>query len=248
MMAVKMLPARVGMGGIFTPAMDNIMIPWIRLDAVQLEDGVELKLMRRGGEYSIMLGTNELMNSRLSGSEEALARLAAEKLAGRAAPRMLIGGLGMGFTLRAALAALPADARISVAELVPQVIAWAKDPMAEVFDGCLDDPRVSLHQGDVGELIRTANGDWDAILLDVDNGPDGLTRQGNDALYSAAGLGAAYSALAPGGVFSVWSSAPDAAFTRRLKQASFQVTEVPTRASTKKRGARHMIWLAVKSG
>ncbi|SOE17526.1 spermine/spermidine synthase [Hoeflea halophila] len=246
MMAVKMLRPRVGMDSIFTSAMDGPMIPWQRLDAVQLEDGIELKLMRRGTEYSIMLGSNELMNSRLSGSEEALARLAAEKLAGRAALRMLIGGLGMGFTLRAALKALPADASITVAELVPQVIAWAKDPMAEVFDGCLGDPRVRLHQGDVGDLIRNARDDWDAILLDVDNGPDGLTRQGNDALYSAAGLGAANRALAPGGVFSVWSSAPDAAFTRRLKQAGFEVTEVPTRASTKKRGARHMIWLAVK--
>jgi len=248
MMAVKMLPARVQVDGIFTPAMDTLMIPWKRLDAVQLEDGVELKLMRRGAEFSIMLGTNELMNSRLSGSEEALANLAAEKLADRAGSRMLIGGLGMGFTLRAALAALSADARVTVAELVPDVIAWARGPMAEVFAGSLEDTRVRLHEGDVGELIRNARGDWDAILLDVDNGPDGLTRQGNDALYSAAGLAAAQRALTPGGVFSVWSSAPDPAFTRRLKQANFKVTEVPTRASTKKRGARHMIWLAVKPG
>jgi len=224
------------------------MIPWERLDAVTLEDGVDLKLMRRGSEYSIMLGTNELMNSRLSGSEEALANLAAEKLAGRAGIRMLIGGLGMGFTLRAALKALGADARITVAELVPQVVDWARGPMAEVFDGCLEDPRVSVHVGDVGELIRAGKGCWDAILLDVDNGPDGLTRTGNDALYSAAGLAAAYLALSPGGMFSVWSSAPDPAFTRRLKQAGFTVAEVPTRASTKKRGARHMIWIATRPG
>ena len=222
------------------------MIPWERLDAATLEDGVELRLKRRGTEYSIMLGANELMNSRLSGSEEALADLAATRLEGRAGPRMLIGGLGMGFTLRAALKALNADARITVAELVPQVVDWAKGPMAEVFDGCLDDPRVDLHQGDVGELIRGGAGAWDAILLDVDNGPDGLTRQGNDALYSASGLAAAFLALSPGGVFSVWSSAPDVAFTRRLKQAGFAVTEVPTRASTKKRGARHMIWVATR--
>jgi len=224
------------------------MIPWNRLDAVQLEDGVELKLMQRGSEFSIMLGSNELMNSRLSGSEEALANLAAAKLEGRGHARMLIGGLGMGFTLRAALKALGADASITVAELVPQVIAWAKDPMASVFDGCLEDSRVSLHQGDVGELIRGPDQFWDAILLDVDNGPDGLTRQGNDALYSAQGLASAYRALSPGGIFSVWSSAPDSAFTRRLKQAGFTVAEVPTRASTKKRGARHMIWLATKTG
>ncbi|MCC0034015.1 MAG: spermidine synthase [Rhodobiaceae bacterium] len=224
------------------------MIPWIRLDAVRLEDGVELKLVQRGGEFSIMLGSNELMNSRLSGSEEALAKLAAEKLQGRQAPRILIGGLGMGFTLRAALESLGPDAAITVAELVPEVIAWAKGPMAEVFGGCLEDPRVNLHAGDVGELIRAREGAWDAILLDVDNGPDGLTRQGNDALYSAQGLAFAHRALTPGGIFSVWSSAPDPAFTRRLKQAGFQVAEVPTRASKKKRGARHMIWLAARTG
>lgn len=224
------------------------MIPWVRLDAVKLDDGVELRLMNRGHEFSIMLGANELMNSRLSGSEEALADLAAEKLEARPKPRMLIGGLGMGFTLRAALKALGAGARITVAELVPQVVAWARGPMASLFDGCLEDKRVSLHQGDVGELIRAGQGLWDAILLDVDNGPDGLTRQGNDALYSAEGLAAAHRALSPGGVFSVWSSAPDPAFTRRLKQAGFAVTEVPVRARANKRGATHMIWLAVRPG
>ena len=222
------------------------MIPWVRLDAVQLDDGPELRLMSRGSEFSIMLGSNELMNSRLSGSEEALADLASAQLAGTPRPRMLIGGLGMGFTLRAALKTLGEGASITVAELVPSVVSWARGPMASVFDGCLDDPRVSLHQGDVGELIRGGEGVWDAILLDVDNGPDGLTRKGNDALYSAAGLASAYRALASGGVFSVWSSAPDAAFTRRLKQAGFAVAEVPTRASTRKRGARHMIWLATR--
>ena len=224
------------------------MIPWVRLDAVQLDDAPELRLMQRGQEFSIMLGSNELMNSRLSGSEEALAELATQKLEGRGLARMLIGGLGMGFTLRAALKGLGDDARVTVAELVPAVIDWARGPMASVFDGCLEDERVSVHQGDVGELIRGSEATWDAILLDVDNGPDGLTRTGNDALYSAQGLASAYRALAPGGIFSVWSSAPDAAFTRRLKQAGFSVTEVPTRASTNKRGARHMIWVALKAG
>lgn len=223
------------------------MIPWERLAAVQLDDGPELRLMRRGAEFSIMLGSNELMNSRLSGSEEALAELAAEALAGRRKPSMLIGGLGMGFTLRAALKGLGESARITVAELVPSVIEWARGPMAALFDGCLDDKRTSLFEGDVGELIRGGEGSWDAILLDVDNGPDGLTRQGNDALYSAQGLGSAYRALKPGGVFSVWSSAPDPAFTRRLKQAGFAVAEVPTRARAKKRGATHMIWVATRA-
>ena len=209
------------------------MIPWERLDAVTLEDGVELKLMRRGSEFSIMLGSNELMNSRLSGSEEALANLVAARLEGRTGPRMLIGGLGMGFTLRAALSGLGEKAAITVAELVPEVIAWAKGPMAPVFGDCLKDPRISLFEGDVGDLIRGSDCAWDVILLDVDNGPDGLTRQGNDALYSAQGLAMAHRALLPGGMFSVWSSAPDPAFTRRLKQAGFTVAEVPTRASTK---------------
>jgi len=221
------------------------VLPLIRLDAVTLEDGQELRLMRRGTEFSIMLGTNELMNSRRSGSEEELATLACERLGGRPKPQMLIGGLGMGFTLRAALAALGPDAHVTVAELVPAVIAWAKGPMADLFQRCLEDPRVNLHQGDVGALIHKARAGFDAILLDVDNGPDGLTRQGNDALYTTGGLAAAYRALTPGGLFSVWSSAPDPAFTRRLKQAGFAVTEIPTRANGK-RGARHMIWVAMK--
>ena len=161
---------------------------------------------------------------------------------------LLIGGLGMGFTLRAALASLGQGGRITVAELVPEVIAWARGPMAQVFGGCLDDPRVSLFAGDVGKLIGQTAGQWDAILLDVDNGPEGLTRTGNDALYSAAGLAAAFRALTPGGVFSVWSSAPDPAFTRRLRQAGFETSEVPVRASTRKKGARHMIWVAVRPG
>lgn len=221
------------------------MLPWIKLGAVETEDGVELRLMRRGTEFSIMLGTNELMNSRLSGSEEALARLAIAALEGRPKPEILIGGLGMGFTLRAALAALDEGARVTVAELMPAVIEWARGPMAEVLGTCLDDPRVRLYQADVGEMIRAAPQRWDAILLDVDNGPEGLTRQGNDALYTSNGLRTAWDALRPGGVFTVWSSAPDPAFTRRLKKAGFTTTEVPTRAG-KKRGAQHMIWVGVK--
>lgn len=221
------------------------MLPWVRLGAVKTDDGVELKLMQRGSEFSIMLGANELMNSRLSGSEEALANLAAAELSGRPGIRMLIGGLGMGFTLRAALNALDATARITVAELMPAVIDWARGPMAEVFGSSLDDPRVALYRGDVGELIRAGAQRWDAILLDVDNGPEGLTRESNDALYSAAGLNAAFRALTPGGVFSVWSSTPNPAFTRRLRKAGFTVAEVPTRAG-RKRGARHMIWVGVR--
>ncbi|WP_064697254.1 spermidine synthase [Rhizobium aegyptiacum] len=223
------------------------MLPWIQLDSATIpgEDG-ELRLKRRGSEFSIMLGANELMNSRLSGSEEALATLSWERIKAHPKPRILIGGLGMGFTLRAALAVLPEDAGVTVAELVPAVVAWARGPMAEVFRGCLDDPRVGIHQGDVGEAIRAGKAGYDAILLDVDNGPDGLTRKSNDRLYDFHGLRAARDALRPGGVLAVWSSGPDPDFTRRLKDSGFSVDAVNTRAN-RKRGVRHVIWLAVKS-
>ncbi|MGO6681069.1 spermidine synthase [Rhizobium leguminosarum] len=223
------------------------MLPWIQLDSATIpgENG-ELRLKQRGGEFSIMLGANELMNSRLSGSEEALATLSWERIKSQPKPRMLIGGLGMGFTLRAALAVLPEDAGVTVAELVPSVVAWARGPMAEVFQGCLDDPRVGIHQGDVGEAIRASKAAYDAILLDVDNGPDGLTRKSNDRLYDFAGLRAARDALRPGGVLAVWSSGPDPDFTRRLKDSGFSVDAVNTRANGKRGGARHVIWLAVK--
>ncbi len=190
-----------------------------------------------------MLGTNELMNSRLSGSEQALAKLSCQKIADHRQPQILIGGLGMGFTLRAALAELGRDASIVIAELVPAVVAWARGPMAEVFGGCLDDPRVTIQETDVGQLIRSEPAAWDAILLDVDNGPEGIVHKGNDALYSLAGLVAARSALKPGGVLAVWSQGPDSGFVRRLKQAGFAVEEVNTRANGK-RGARHVIWIA----
>lgn len=190
-----------------------------------------------------MLGTNELMNSRLSGSEEALAKLSCQRIASHRQPRILIGGLGMGFTLRAALAELGNDAGIVVAELVPAVVAWARGAMAEVFGDCLDDPRVTVQETDVGQLIRSEPAAWDAILLDVDNGPEGIVHKSNDALYSLHGLGAARTALKTGGVLAVWSQGTDSGFTRRLKQAGFVVEEVNTRANGK-RGARHIIWIA----
>lgn len=223
------------------------MLPWIQLDSATIPgEGGELRLKQRGSEFSIMLGANELMNSRLSGSEEALATLSWERIKTHPKPRVLIGGLGMGFTLRAALAVLPDDAGVTVAELVPAVVAWARGPMAEVFKGCLDDPRVGIHQGDVGEAIRAGKSAYDAILLDVDNGPDGLTRKSNDRLYDFAGLRAARDALRPGGVLAVWSSGPDPDFTRRLKDSGFSVEAVNTRANGKRGGARHVIWLAIK--
>ena len=222
------------------------MIPWERLDTALVPGGGELRLIRRGTEYAIMLGNNPLMNSRLSGSEEALARLACARLGARAAPAVLIGGLGMGVTLRAALAALGPQATVTVAELMPAVIAWARGAMAEVFAGCLEDPRINVRETDVGALIRATRAAYDAILLDVDNGPEGLTRQGNDALYSLAGLRTAYAALRPGGVLAVWSQGPDPRFTERLGRAGFAAEEVKVRADRGRRGSRHTIWLAAR--
>jgi spermidine synthase len=224
------------------------MIPWEKLDTARVPgtDG-ELRLMRRGTEFSIMLGTNELMNSRLSGSEAALATLAAKKIEAVAKPHVLIGGLGMGFTLRAALAVLGGGARIVVSELVPAVVAWARGPMAKIFGDSLSDPRVSIREMDVTEIIRSQRSKFDAILLDVDNGPEGLTRQANDALYNSSGLEAARAALRPGGVLAVWSSGPNASFSKRVAAVGFDVNEVQVRATGRGGGARHIIWIATKS-
>lgn len=223
------------------------MIPWSLLDTAQVPGGGEIRLKQRGTEFAIMLGQNELMNSRLSGSEEALATIACGKIRGRKAPRILIGGLGMGFTLRAALAALGPDARIVVAELVPAVVAWAHGPMAEVFGTSLTDPRVSIREADVVNLIRSDASAFDAILLDVDNGPEGLTQKANDALYDLKGLSAARAALRPGGVLAVWSSGPNPKFAWRLRKAGFEVEEVRVRANGSRGGARHVVWIATRN-
>ncbi len=224
------------------------VIPWTLLDTAPVPGGAgELRLKRRGAEFSIMLGNNELMNSRLSGSEEALATLSCARIAMRAQPRALIGGLGMGFTLRAALGALGAKAQIVVAELVPAVVAWARGPMAEIFGDSLTDPRVRIEVEDVGRAIRSGRGFYDAILVDVDNGPEGLTRDANSGLYGQDGLRAARAALRPGGVLAVWSCAPDRDFSARLRKAGFRVEEVKARANGRGGGARHVIWVATRA-
>jgi len=222
------------------------MIPWIELAKAPIPGGGELRLMRRGAEFSIRLGVNELMNSRLGGSEEALAALACAEIRERPRPRVLIGGLGMGFTLRAALAALDADARIEVAELIPAVAQWAESEMAEIFVDSLRDPRVRVELTDVAELIGAGGAAYDAILLDVDNGPEGLTRQANDRLYDARGLAKARAALRPGGVLAVWSSGPDRRFKQRLRDAGFATEEIASRARGARGGARHVIWIATR--
>ncbi|MES2289388.1 MAG: spermidine synthase [Pseudomonadota bacterium] len=219
------------------------MKPRELLGTAVVPGGEDLRLFRRGDDFMIVLERNELMNSRMSGSEEALAEMTVARLQG-AAPHLLIGGYGMGFTLRAALAKLGADARVTVAELVPEIIAWARGPMADLARGCLDDPRVEIIERDVVQVIADGVGRYDAILLDVDNGPDGIVHPGNDRLYSMAGLAAARDALSRGGLVAIWSAAPDAAFTRRLNTAGFHVEEVVVRARSNGKGPRHTIWFA----
>ncbi len=220
------------------------MIPWSHLATSPIPGGAgTLRLLRRGAELSIRLGQNELMNSRLSGSEVALAAQTLQRLRDLTRARILIGGLGMGFTLRAALAELGPEASVTVAELVPAVVEWARGPMAELFGDSLVDRRVGIVEGDVGALMRSGAATFDAILLDVDNGPEGLTRAGNDALYTARGLGVARRALRPGGLLAVWSMGPDEAFAARMREAGFAVEEIRVRANAGKRGARHVIWI-----
>ena len=219
------------------------------LGTAQVPGGEELRLYRHDRDFMIVLGHNELMSTRRRGSEVALATQSIARLADAKRAHLLIGGYGMGFTLRAALAALGPDARITVAELVPEIVQWARGPMAEVAAGCLDDPRVQLVMGDVGDVIAAAPTQFDAILLDVDNGPDGLVREDNNRLYSKSGLRAAKSALAPGGVLAIWSADKDPAFANRLRKARFAVDEIGVRArdtgpGTKGKGPMHTIWFA----
>ncbi len=222
------------------------MTPRELLGTAEVPGGPPLRLFRRGGDFMIVLDRNELMSSRMSGSEVALGTMTCARLHDRAAPRLLIGGYGMGFTLRAVLGRLGADARVVVAELVPGILEWARGPMAALTDGCLDDPRVEVVLGDVGGAIADGGGRYDAIMLDVDNGPDGLTREANDGLYTARGLAAARAALCPGGILAVWSAGADAAFTRRLGQAGFAVDEVRVRARDNGKGPTHVIWFATR--
>jgi len=221
------------------------LVPRELLDTADVPGGEPLRLFRRGADFMIVLERNELMNSRMSGSEEALAEMTIERL-GRKDPHLLIGGYGMGFTMRKALALLGPNAVVSVAELVPKIIDWARGPMAEMTAGGLDDPRAHVELVDVARAIGRAQGVYDAILLDVDNGPDGLTRPGNDGLYSMTGLKIAKAALKPGGVLAVWSAAPDARFAKRMHDAGFQVDEVAVKARQNGKGPRHVIWFGTR--
>lgn len=220
------------------------MTPRTLLARAEVSGGKTLNLFQRGSDFMVVVDREELMATRMSGSEEALAVMTIERLGARKGLRILIGGYGLGFTLRAALSKLASDARVTVAELVPEIVEWARGPMAALTAGGLDDPRTDLKIGDVGDFIRAAAGDYDAILLDVDNGPDGLTQTANDRLYSVSGLGAAKAALKPGGILAIWSAAPDAAFKRRLIEAGFDVDEVSVRARSNGKGPKFVIWFA----
>jgi len=221
------------------------MQPWHLIDTAPVPgEGGELRLYQRGEEFSIKLaGAGELMNSRVHGSEDALAEHTCARLQAGETPRLLIGGLGMGFTLAAALRCLGERARVVVAELIPAVVAWNRGPLGPPAGHPLDDPRVDVREGDIADLLRSEPGGYDAIALDVDNGPEGLTRKDNDWLYAMAGLQAAQAALRPGGVLAVWSAGPAPAFTQRLRQAGFEVEQVRVRARGSK-GARYLLWFA----
>ena len=221
------------------------MLPWVTLDRAEVPGEREpLVLLQRGHEFVIRVGPTALMGSEQHGSEEALAEFACARFAAFADARVLIGGLGMGFTLAAALRMLAAGAHVEVAELMPAVIAWNRGPLAHLAGRPLDDARAHVREGDVASAYGDAPA-WDAILLDVDNGPDGLTRAGNDALYTLEGLRRAHRALRPGGVLGVWSVAPDDAFTRRFERAGFVVQTRVVRARRGK-GGRHTLWLGEK--
>lgn len=223
------------------------MLPRETLATAQIPDGDELSLVSHGRDFIIMLGRNELMGTRMQFSEEQLAVQTMERV-GNDAPRILIGGYGMGFTLRAALARMGSNGQAVVAELVPEIVEWAQGPMAELTGGCLEDPRMDLKICDVAALIDDANDGtcdkFDAILLDVDNGPDGIVREENNRLYSLTGLGKSRDALKPGGILAIWSAASDHRFTRKLRDAGFDVEERFFRARPNNKGPRHTIWFA----
>ncbi len=223
------------------------MIPWKLVETTLVPGtGQELTLFKRGNEFSIRVNGDELMNSRVHGSEEALAELSCSHLQKISHPRVLIGGLGMGFTLAATLKCLVDSGLVVVSELVPAVVAWNRGPLAPFAGNPLADPRVTVREVDVAIILRAEKRAYNAILLDVDNGPDGLTRSGNDWLYSDAGLQAAFGALRDGGVLAVWSAAPDKGFVTRLSRVGFQVKEERVRARGSQGGATHVIWLAIK--
>lgn len=224
------------------------MKPWIELGTAQIpNNGGILTLRQRDQEFSISLSgpRGELMNSRRFNSEQQLSLLGCAHLKNQKNTRVVVGGMGMGYTLAAALEVLPSQAEVIVADLIPEVVEWNRGPLGDCAGRPLDDSRVSVHIGDVGELLVNRDGDYGAVLLDVDNGPEGLTHSDNNWLYSVEGTSSIYSSLAPDGVLAVWSAGPDTMYVGRLKKAGFQV-DVKTVRERPGKGARHTIFLAKK--
>jgi spermidine synthase len=221
------------------------MIPWHLLHRSQVPgENRDLCLYQRGEEFSIRVDGFELMNNRAHGSEDAMAELACARIADLPSPKILIGGLGMGYTLAATLNRLGAESRVVVAELVPAVVAWNRGPLAAMAGRPLDDDRVTVREVDVAQILQAEHRAYDAILLDVDNGPRGLIRKSNDWLYTRTGLDAAFTALRPAGVFALWSASPNLVFTQLLRKVGFEVSEIRVRARGRHGGGYHTIWIA----
>ncbi len=226
------------------------MIPWILLDKAPIPgSSKELLLYQRDKEYSIKINADELMNSRVHNSEDVLARLACPRNTQKREKHLLIGGLGMGFTLRAALNNLSARARVTVAELMPVVVKWNRGFLASLAGNPLRDKRVTVYEGDVADKIVKVRDCYDAIILDVDNGPQGLTWKGNDDLYTLTGLNRCHAALCTGGVLAIWSAGPDVTFAKRLRKAQFDVQETRVRTHKGRKGdGASVVWIAMKKG
>jgi spermidine synthase len=222
------------------------MIPWKEIDRAEVPGDVEEVVLRqRGSEFSIRTKNRELMNSRIHGSEEVLAELTCNR-AGKSNLKILIGGLGMGYTLSAALKQSESNTLITVSELIPAVVKWNRKYIGHLAGKPIDNPRVTLKIEDVAKTIGKKELTWDVILLDVDNGPEGLTRKANDLLYNKSGLRASFLALCSKGILGIWSSGKNEAFTRRLKQSGFKVQTKTVEARKSKKGSKHTIWLAEK--
>jgi spermidine synthase len=220
------------------------MKPWVTLGTATAPDGTAITLARRDTEYVLLANGQLLMTSRLHASELQLAAIACATLGARSAPVVLVGGLGMGYTVRGALDALPTDATVVVAELMPSVVAWNEGELGALAGHPLRDPRVSVEARDVADVLRDSRGRFDAILLDVDNGADAFAATANRRLYGPAGLASLGAALRPGGVLAVWSAGQDRRFARHLRIAGFEVTTHAVRARPGGRGPRHVIFIA----
>jgi spermidine synthase len=218
--------------------------PWEVLGRTRTPDGIELTLTRHTSEYVIQANGLSLMSSRTHSSEDALAILGCHRARTLPRPDVLIGGLGMGFTLRAALDVLPADARLVVAELVPAVVEWNRGPLGALAKHPLDDPRVHLEEGDVAAIMRSNRGRFDVVLLDVDNGPIALSASSNEGLYDREGVAVARTSLRPAGVLAIWSARDERPFERRLRAAGFSVRRERVRSRLKEGGSRHTILVA----